>query len=37
MMALLDEPDFCEARNVSALFLAQAFLNKLLPETKKRG
>ncbi|CNL26991.1 ADP compounds hydrolase NudE [Yersinia aleksiciae] len=28
MMALLDEPDFCEARNVSALFLAQAFLNR---------
>ncbi len=26
MMALLDEPDFSEARNVSALFLAQAFL-----------
>ncbi len=26
MMALLHEPDFCEARNVSALFLAQAFL-----------
>ncbi|MDN0113854.1 ADP compounds hydrolase NudE [Yersinia intermedia] len=28
MMALLDEPGFNEARNVSALFLAQAFLNK---------
>lgn len=28
MMALLDEPDFCEARNVSALFLAQAFLHR---------
>ncbi|CNL09085.1 ADP compounds hydrolase NudE [Yersinia mollaretii] len=28
MMALLDEPDFCEARNVSALFLAQAFLSR---------
>ncbi|MFI0488605.1 MAG: ADP compounds hydrolase NudE [Yersinia sp. (in: enterobacteria)] len=37
MMALLDEPDFCEARNVSALFLAQAFLNKSLSETKKQG
>ena len=23
-----DEPDFCEARNVSALFLAMAFLNR---------
>ncbi|ELI8012614.1 ADP compounds hydrolase NudE [Yersinia enterocolitica] len=28
MMALLDEPGFCEARNVSALFLAQTFLTK---------
>ncbi|WP_145586069.1 ADP compounds hydrolase NudE [Yersinia kristensenii] len=28
MMALLDEPGFREARNVSALFLAQAFLMK---------
>ncbi|MFV8797557.1 ADP compounds hydrolase NudE [Yersinia sp. LJYL362] len=28
MMALLDEPSFREARNVSALFLAQAFLTK---------
>lgn len=26
MMALLSEPDFCEARNVSALFLAEVFL-----------
>ncbi|AIN17493.1 NUDIX domain protein [Yersinia rochesterensis] len=28
MMALLDEPNFREARNVSALFLAQVFLTK---------
>ncbi len=26
MMALLNEADFCEARNISALFLAQKFL-----------
>jgi ADP-ribose diphosphatase len=26
MMSLLKEPDFREARNVSALFLAQQFL-----------
>ncbi|MBW7981276.1 ADP compounds hydrolase NudE [Enterobacillus tribolii] len=26
MMELLEEPDFCEARNVSALFLARDFL-----------
>ncbi|WP_145600492.1 ADP compounds hydrolase NudE [Yersinia frederiksenii] len=28
MMALLDEPGFSEARNVSALFLAQAFFSE---------
>ncbi|WP_406703669.1 ADP compounds hydrolase NudE [Sodalis sp.] len=28
VLALLDEPDFCEARNVSALFLAHAWLNQ---------
>ncbi|MCR3755300.1 MAG: ADP-sugar diphosphatase NudE [Sodalis sp. Psp] len=30
MLALLDEPDFCEARNVSALFLVHAWLNQTL-------
>lgn len=30
MLALLDEPDFCEARNVSALFLVHAWLNQVL-------
>ncbi|WP_395480043.1 ADP compounds hydrolase NudE [Candidatus Curculioniphilus buchneri] len=27
MLKLLDEPDFCEARNVSALFLTHAYFN----------
>lgn len=28
MMELLQQPDFCEARNVSALFLAHDFLTR---------
>lgn len=33
MLTLLDEPDFCEARNVSALFLVHAWLNQTLQKS----
>ncbi|MEX9623467.1 ADP compounds hydrolase NudE, partial [Proteus mirabilis] len=32
MMDLLDHPDFTEARNVSALFLAQRYLQQVCPK-----